>query len=328
LEIFNSSNSSIRISDNLGNFTGYFNDTVSHGIPGSFPEIVLNGSKTPPYGYSLPKDYTYSINLNKFKSDTVGVYFFTDLHSFSYERSNAVQTQTDQLYFDGGVAVANPDPQTKTVKLLNIINETTQEKVFILRSIGLAQNDSVKIENPDSNKLKFISNGSAKSYSVELNLAAATGLGRFVDSNIPLSANTSHTFVPNWADVTNTDLMVLVDVGNDGTIDDTLYLQNQATGVGDDHGSLLTPKSYNLAQNYPNPFNPVTTIRYQLPVNSQVTLKVFDVLGREVATLVDAVETLGYKSVNFYASGLSSGVYYYRLSAGVYVETKKLLLMK
>ncbi|MBI5020536.1 MAG: T9SS type A sorting domain-containing protein, partial [Ignavibacteriales bacterium] len=88
------------------------------------------------------------------------------------------------------------------------------------------------------------------------------------------------------------------------------------------------PKAVALEQNYPNPFNPVTTIRYQLPVNSRVTLKVFDVLGREVATLADEVEEAGYKSVTFNASILSSGVYYYRLSAGSYIETKKLLLLR
>ena len=88
------------------------------------------------------------------------------------------------------------------------------------------------------------------------------------------------------------------------------------------------PQKYSLEQNYPNPFNPSTTISYQLPSLSHITLKVFDVLGREVATLVNEVEQPGYKSVTFDASKLSSGVYFYRLQAGSFVETKKLLLMK
>ena len=88
------------------------------------------------------------------------------------------------------------------------------------------------------------------------------------------------------------------------------------------------PKDFVLYQNYPNPFNPSTTIKYQLPVQGHVTINVFDVLGREIATLVNGVEEPGYKTVNFNANGLASGVYYYRLQAGNYIETKKLLLLK
>ena len=86
--------------------------------------------------------------------------------------------------------------------------------------------------------------------------------------------------------------------------------------------------SFELYQNYPNPFNPSTVISYQLPSNAFVVLKVFDVLGREVETLVDQRESAGNHSVTFNASSLPSGVYLYRLQAGVYHDTKKLLLLK
>jgi len=85
---------------------------------------------------------------------------------------------------------------------------------------------------------------------------------------------------------------------------------------------------FTLKQNYPNPFNPSTTISYQLRTQSNVTLKVFDVLGREVATLVNSVEQAGDKSVNFDAGNLESGVYYYRLQAGDFIEIKKLVLLR
>jgi photosystem II stability/assembly factor-like uncharacterized protein len=97
----------------------------------------------------------------------------------------------------------------------------------------------------------------------------------------------------------------------------------------------LTPGSYALLQNYPNPFNPSTTINYQLPTNSHVTLKVYDMLGREVATLVNEVQDAGFKSVTFNASnlpagrqGLASGVYLYRLTAGSFVSTRKMVVVK
>jgi photosystem II stability/assembly factor-like uncharacterized protein/tetratricopeptide (TPR) repeat protein len=88
------------------------------------------------------------------------------------------------------------------------------------------------------------------------------------------------------------------------------------------------PKIFSLEQNYPNPFNPVTVIRYQLPVNSFVTLKVYDILGREAAMLVNNEEAAGYKVVRFDASRLSSGIYFYKLHAGNFQQMKKLLLVK
>jgi hypothetical protein len=88
------------------------------------------------------------------------------------------------------------------------------------------------------------------------------------------------------------------------------------------------PELFILSQNYPNPFNPSTTIDYRLLTQSQVTLKVFDLLGRDVATLVHSVEQPGYKTVNFNANNLASGVYYCRLQAGKLVETRKLVLLR
>jgi hypothetical protein len=79
--------------------------------------------------------------------------------------------------------------------------------------------------------------------------------------------------------------------------------------------SFSPPKEYRLEQNYPNPFNPVTTILYQLPADSKVTLKVYDILGSEAAELVNEVQSAGYKEVKFGGSIYSSGVYIYRLTA-------------
>ncbi len=92
--------------------------------------------------------------------------------------------------------------------------------------------------------------------------------------------------------------------------------------------NYIPPTDYKLEQNFPNPFNPVTTIQYQLPVDSKVTLKVYDILGAEVTTLVNEVQQAGYKQVRFNASTLSSGVYIYRVIAGNYISTKKMMVVK
>jgi hypothetical protein len=93
-------------------------------------------------------------------------------------------------------------------------------------------------------------------------------------------------------------------------------------------GSDLVPGSFALAQNYPNPFNPGTTIAYSLPVNAHVTLRVFNLIGQEVATLVNEEQKAGYRSVEWKPASIASGVYYYRIDAGSFSQVRKLLLLK
>jgi hypothetical protein len=93
-------------------------------------------------------------------------------------------------------------------------------------------------------------------------------------------------------------------------------------------GKPGVPSTFVLEQNYPNPFNPSTTIHYSIAKSAKVNLKIFNVLGEEVATLVNKSQTAGNYEVEFNASKLSSGVYFYQLKTDNYVETKKMMLMK
>ncbi len=88
------------------------------------------------------------------------------------------------------------------------------------------------------------------------------------------------------------------------------------------------PTEYSISQNYPNPFNPTTTISFGLPVKSYVSLKIFDYLGREIAIIVSEEMLAGSYSKQWNASNMSSGIYFYRLQAGTFTETKKLVLLR
>jgi len=90
----------------------------------------------------------------------------------------------------------------------------------------------------------------------------------------------------------------------------------------------VLPKAIFLSQNYPNPFNPITEIRYNLPVGCQVRLEAYNILGQKVATLVDEKQKAGYKTIKWDASSLSSGIYLYRLQAGDFVQTRKMVVLK
>ncbi|HMD13306.1 MAG TPA: T9SS type A sorting domain-containing protein, partial [Bacteroidota bacterium] len=100
---------------------------------------------------------------------------------------------------------------------------------------------------------------------------------------------------------------------------------NVTTGVKDPKN---LPRVFALAQNYPNPFNPVTRIEYQVPKTAVVTIKVYNVLGQEVSTLVNSVKTAGYYQASFGGAQYSTGIYFYRMSAGSFVSTKKMVYLK
>ncbi len=104
-----------------------------------------------------------------------------------------------------------------------------------------------------------------------------------------------------------------------------LYGSTQPTSVGEESGN---PNTYSLSQNYPNPFNPSTMINFSLAKSGYTTLKIYDVLGKEVKTLIEGYTPAGNHSVNFSALNLASGLYFYRLKSGNYTDVKKMILMK
>jgi hypothetical protein len=109
-----------------------------------------------------------------------------------------------------------------------------------------------------------------------------------------------------------------------------IYYKRDPTGnvTGIKNIDLEIPKEFSLSQNYPNPFNPSTKIKFSLPSSQFVTLKVYDVLGREIAGLINELREVGNYEVQFNPDNLVSGIYYYRFQAGTYSETKKLVLLR
>jgi hypothetical protein len=97
------------------------------------------------------------------------------------------------------------------------------------------------------------------------------------------------------------------------------------TGIKEISASVI---DFQLNQNYPNPFNPTTTISYTIPIQGNVSLKIYDVLGKEIITLVDEMKTAGNYQVTFNATQLVSGMYFYKLETNNYSQTKKMILLK
>ena len=106
------------------------------------------------------------------------------------------------------------------------------------------------------------------------------------------------------------------------------YVKLSDTELTDVKLDDTTPTKFLLSQNYPNPFNPITRIKYSLPINEFITLKIYDTLGKEIITLVSEEKQAGSYEVNFDGSYLPSGIYFYKIQAGEFIQTKKMILMK
>ena len=125
-----------------------------------------------------------------------------------------------------------------------------------------------------------------------------------------------------WRDISDESLET------QGTALDNIRIVTIPKPTGVKSGEEQIPVGYSLSQNYPNPFNPTTLIRYSLGESGRINLRLFDILGNEIAVLVDREETAGVHEVSFDGSNLASGVYFYNLRAGEFNETRKLMLLK
>ena len=331
LEIHPPRSAGVRIRDLHGNVTGYVDSVLHEDVPGSQALRLLNGSTSPPYGYVLP-DSAYAISVSDFTVSRSQVFLFVGDQTFSVARNSALAGEIDRISYDRGVSVVNPDTTGKSFTLVSILNQMVhvgQEKVYSIDGLNLSKDDSVRIENLPNDGLKISSFGAgSRSYRLEVELDNYfTGRHRFNHEGIPFGGNSSHIIQPNWGALGGGALKILIDDGNDGSIDDSIFVTNELTGV-EGRGVGEVPTAFVLRQNYPNPFNPKTTISYELPRTTHVTLKVYDVFGRDIATLVDGVEDAGVKSIAWDATGVASGVYFYRLQAGEFVTTRKMAVIK
>ncbi len=146
------------------------------------------------------------------------------------------------------------------------------------------------------------------------------GTNTWFQHNISLASYATDTILVRFRLTSNAS------VGKFGWLVDDIVLSPVATGVKDTHPGI--PSEYSLIQNYPNPFNPSTEITYSLKTHGEVSLKVYDLLGRTVAEVVHSAQDAGWYSVRFDASTLSSGIYYYELRANEFVAVKKMMLLR
>ncbi len=297
-----------------------------------------------------------SMRLMSFKASTLPYYFLLS-NAFNWippqqteppitDREGVITKDTTSLYFSvGEITVDGEKINFVALPDTSVVNGSEALNTYLISEpFNLTENT-------------FFTYG--VQYGVTDSLSAAMTLteGKSVNFRVELMDEQTNEVLGTFDDVTFSEGSIIpyksiaYQVNTEGignricrlrlVIDDNLYPEYSLTN--DYNGEAVLSKqgfvertlsvneivkTYDLEQNYPNPFNPVTTIRYQLPKEGLVTLKVYDILGSEVATLVNEQKTTGKYEANFNASRLASGVYIYRLQANDYISVKKMVLLK
>ncbi|MBT8387543.1 MAG: T9SS type A sorting domain-containing protein, partial [Ignavibacteria bacterium] len=163
--------------------------------------------------------------------------------------------------------------------------------------------------------------------SVRLDLLYGQQIDRVIDTTFG-NPSAYAWLIPTDLTVDTSYKVIITSIADPSIIDtsDASFSITPPSDIETDNDEI--PDDYNLSQNYPNPFNPSTIIKFQLPVSSRVSLKIYDALSNEVETLIHEELGSGSYNVEFNATNYASGIYFYRLIAGDFVQTKKMILMK
>jgi len=295
---------------------------------------MTNGRVNPPVYYKLPYTNYLKVILKDFDPSAQTSFLSFDIDSttsYKIERTDPVQSNQNDIYLidNDYFSFVNSNPVQKRLNMLTIITENLEnkkEKTFDIGSFKIMQNDTVFIKKNNDN-LVLKGTGASKTYILKLNYIDSSGNKSFYNPSVFLPENSTHFISPVWDSIKTKPVKIFVDLDNNGTVDDTLFISDTLlTKITDTNNEI--PSKFELFQNYPNPFNPSTKIKYDIKIDGLVTLKVYNVLGSEVALLVNEVKQTGRYEAEFNGSNLGSGIYYYRLQAGDFNETKRMLLLK
>jgi hypothetical protein len=316
--------SAVEIEDGSNHRMGYRDSIAYNNIPGARPDIPPTGSETPPYGYIVPEG-TYGITTDGFGGSASELFIFSDAAIFHYWRTDADSIHTDRFTYDGGFSAVNPDPAPKAVNIgMLLMEDTTTEKQFTLTGYAMAQDDSTHLSAVNGDRLRLVNAGGASGYGLHLLMVSDAGTGKFFADGLTIGANSTHLVSPDWGDL---DVVpIYIDEGSDGSIDDSMFVGNLVNVR--ERGIAGMPESFDLGQNYPNPFNPTTTIPFDVAGTGPVRIAVYDLLGREVAVLLDRTMVPGSYEVAWDASAQPAGVYYARMSAGGFNAVASLVYVR
>lgn len=245
-------------------------------------------------GWKSPHPNNLNFSIDQFVNQTLKAYRYPFDYKFIFSDTYTDSSNHLTEIFGSGAPPINPNLNFKIYRSIEGIWERTQFAFVeprLFRKNILSFDDIAVLSDPTGTEFSWrvIFQGDSS-------------------SNIPVAGDTLYIFTMKGL-----------------SIYDSLVVNLLAVGI-DEESEI--PSKYHLYQNYPNPFNPETKIKYSIEASGKVILKIYDILGREVSTLVNEEKAVGNYEVKFDASSFSSGIYFFRLMSGAFMETKKMVLLK
>lgn len=332
ITVYSTPGSGILLENTLGEQIGMrYDGSFVHTLGQSMPLLSMHPSVLfdQPLGYVIPTD-NYRITRHHLDRSASQLSIVAGDQIYICRNTSPEANDRDIIHFREGVSVINPDVAGKQIELEIITRELDLERQYLIQGMNLSPDDSIHVSVDENLSIQILNIGSEKQY--DLMVAELPENDPLMQMKLP-----GLTIVPNarYRLMTGRDLFfsdsvrVYIDTNLDGFFNDSLRVFGLivTTDARPEQGHQL-PSEYRLDQNYPNPFNAATTIAFELPEPGMVRLELYNLLGQRVAVIGEGLFEAGRHQVVLDASQLPSGVYLYRLQAGSFVQTRKLMLVK
>lgn len=315
---------------NMFNTIGVSNAVVFES--GSQMKINHNGALNP-FGLNAPSSKVLfedssnllisSINAFQFSGRNIADLTVEQGSSINISESFTADLNVCNITVKNGGSLVIKNTNTNYIPTINIHGNITANGSFRFSDAS----DSRLIVNMNGSSIQTVSGNGELIFPVNLNrfvLSNSISLQRDLTVNCPVVVNRYEIITNGYVFTFNPEF------GNpfQGSKTSTLHANSNQGITGGNTVAVNTPAEYSISQNYPNPFNPSTKIDFTLPVDSQVSLNVYDITGKLVAVLIDSEMQAGFHTVDFNASALSSGVYFYAIKTGDFSKTVKMILTK
>ncbi len=324
-----SAETDLRFENEAGNVTQSNNLELVNNIPGALPIIPAGGGPAEMLGLFLI-DLEYDIELDYRDDEVLGLFSANQARrSYNFYNYEVKTDNPDRLRYGNSITVFGKEDDPEFTFMMDIFESLDDDNLYYrIENFTFNSSESVSFNLDNDTNLEIRNLGGESEMTLQIGRDSEQDI--FFYQGLELNPDYGYKLLPDWSDVSNPELQMLIDTNLDGEYDQSQTLIGMDVSIpGDENGSTgQLPREYQLHHNYPNPFNPATTIEYSLPESQHVQLEVYNMLGQRVAVLVNEVKTAGRHQAVFDATNLSSGMYLYRITAGSFVQTEKMMLVK